>query len=188
MEIAFGELMWAMARGALYSAAFLVIMVLMDLTTAGLAVHRVLRRDAGRVRVRRARHGDVDVRPQLAGLRPDRARCRSRCSCSRRRSRRCPSFHSPVARFVIQLSPLYQAVVLVRGITLDQLSAGLLGHVGLPGGDGRARSAARLPPDEPAAAEVAGSTALRRRSTPSMRSRIRSAWPLCRAYSSIMWL
>ena len=38
MEIAFGELMWAMARGAIYSVAFLVIMVLMHLTTAGLAI------------------------------------------------------------------------------------------------------------------------------------------------------
>lgn len=38
MEIAFGELMWAMARGSLYSGAFLVIMVAMDLTTAGWAL------------------------------------------------------------------------------------------------------------------------------------------------------
>src|SRR5215467_611166 len=38
MEIAFGELMWAMVRGAIYSAAFLAIMVGMHLTTAGWAV------------------------------------------------------------------------------------------------------------------------------------------------------
>jgi lipooligosaccharide transport system permease protein len=37
-EIALGELAWAMARGALYSAAFLAVMVAMDLTTAGRAV------------------------------------------------------------------------------------------------------------------------------------------------------
>jgi lipooligosaccharide transport system permease protein len=34
IEIALGELAWAMVRGALYSVAFLVIMVLMHLTTA----------------------------------------------------------------------------------------------------------------------------------------------------------
>jgi lipooligosaccharide transport system permease protein len=34
IEIALGELGWAMVRGTLYSAAFLVIMVLMHLTTA----------------------------------------------------------------------------------------------------------------------------------------------------------
>jgi lipooligosaccharide transport system permease protein len=33
IEIALGELAWAMVRGALYSAAFLIIMVLMHLTT-----------------------------------------------------------------------------------------------------------------------------------------------------------
>ena len=33
IEIALGELAWAMVRGALYSAAFLVIMVALDLTT-----------------------------------------------------------------------------------------------------------------------------------------------------------
>ncbi len=37
-EIALGELSWAMVRGTLYSAAFLVIMVLLDLTSAGRAL------------------------------------------------------------------------------------------------------------------------------------------------------
>lgn len=38
MEVAFGELLWAMVRGAAYCAAFLVIMVVMGLTTAGWAL------------------------------------------------------------------------------------------------------------------------------------------------------
>ncbi|HEY8471519.1 MAG TPA: ABC transporter permease [Natronosporangium sp.] len=38
VEIAFGELGWAMARGAMYTAAFLVVMVAMDLTTPLLAL------------------------------------------------------------------------------------------------------------------------------------------------------
>ncbi|MCZ7436023.1 ABC transporter permease [Micromonospora sp. WMMC241] len=37
-EIALGELGWAMARGSLYSAAFLLIMVALDLTTAARAL------------------------------------------------------------------------------------------------------------------------------------------------------
>jgi lipooligosaccharide transport system permease protein len=37
-EIALGELGWAMIRGSLYSAAFLVVMVVMDLTSVGRAV------------------------------------------------------------------------------------------------------------------------------------------------------
>jgi lipooligosaccharide transport system permease protein len=38
VEIALGELSWAMLRGSLYSAAFLVLMVAMDLTGVGRAV------------------------------------------------------------------------------------------------------------------------------------------------------
>jgi lipooligosaccharide transport system permease protein len=38
MEIALGELAWAMLRGNIYAAAFLVVMVAMGLTTAGLAL------------------------------------------------------------------------------------------------------------------------------------------------------
>ena len=38
IEIALGELAWAMARGGLYSAAFLLLMVVLGLTSAGLAV------------------------------------------------------------------------------------------------------------------------------------------------------
>ena len=41
MELAFGELMWAMARGAIYSAAFLGVMVAMGLTAFGWAVAAV---------------------------------------------------------------------------------------------------------------------------------------------------
>jgi lipooligosaccharide transport system permease protein len=38
IEIALGELAWAMIRGNIYAAAFLVVMVAMDLTTPGRAV------------------------------------------------------------------------------------------------------------------------------------------------------
>jgi lipooligosaccharide transport system permease protein len=38
IEIAMGELAWAMLRGNIYAAAFLVVMVVMGLTTAALAV------------------------------------------------------------------------------------------------------------------------------------------------------
>ena len=38
IEIALGELAWAMLRGSIYAAAFLVVMVVMGLTSAGLAV------------------------------------------------------------------------------------------------------------------------------------------------------
>jgi len=38
IEVAFGELMWALARGSVYSVAFLALMVAMGLTSAGSAL------------------------------------------------------------------------------------------------------------------------------------------------------
>src|SRR5258705_8027529 len=38
VEVALGELGWALIRGALYSAAFLILMVALDLTTVGWAL------------------------------------------------------------------------------------------------------------------------------------------------------
>ena len=82
IEIALGELIWAMVRGAVYSVAFLVVMVAMELTSRVAGAGRVPGDDAGGVRVRRARHGAVDVHARLAGLRLRDRRPSSRCSCS----------------------------------------------------------------------------------------------------------
>ena len=70
-EIALGELGWAMLRGSAYSAAFLVVMVAMDLTSVDPRAGRLPGRGAGRLRLRGARHGDLHLHAQLAGLRPD---------------------------------------------------------------------------------------------------------------------
>ena len=128
MEIAFGELFWAMGRGALYSAAFLVIMVWMGYTTAvpatiaflaavligfsfgsiGMAVSTFMRswQDFDLI-------GTVQVALFLFS------------------STFTPIsvYHSVVARVVIEASPLYQSVALTRAITLNQMSIGMLGHV-----------------------------------------------------------
>jgi lipooligosaccharide transport system permease protein len=128
MEIAFGELMWAMARGGLYAAAFLVIMVLMNLTTAGLAAIAFVAAlligfafgavgMAVSTTIRSWQDFDLVATIQVALF------------LFSATFTPLSAYHSAVARFVIQLSPLYQSVQLVRGITLDQLSYGLLGHV-----------------------------------------------------------
>jgi lipooligosaccharide transport system permease protein len=128
MEIALGELMWAMARGALYAAAFLVIMVFKDLTTAGLAVIAFFAAIligfafgavgmAVSTLIRSWQDFDVVATVQVAMF------------LFSATFTPLSAYHSATARFVIQLSPLYQSVQLVRGITLDQMSAGLLVHV-----------------------------------------------------------
>jgi lipooligosaccharide transport system permease protein len=129
MEIAIGELLWAMARGGIYSGAFLVIMVLMHLTTPGLAVvaffAAVLTGFAfGSVGmgmstfVRSWQDFDLINTVQVALFLFSATFVP------------LSSFHSPVVRFLIQLSPLYQAVTLIRGITLDRFTPTMLVNVG----------------------------------------------------------
>jgi lipooligosaccharide transport system permease protein len=128
MEIAFGELLWAMARGGLYAAAFLVVMVIMNLTTAGPAALAFVAAlligfafgavgMAVSTTIRSWQDFDLVATIQVAMF------------LFSATFAPLSAYHSAVARFVIRLSPLYQAVQLVRGITLDQLSYGLLDHV-----------------------------------------------------------
>ena len=69
MDIARGELSWSLLRGGIYAAAFLVIMVAMDLVSSWWAVLVVPGGAADRARVRRRVHGADDVHAVLAGLR-----------------------------------------------------------------------------------------------------------------------
>jgi lipooligosaccharide transport system permease protein len=128
MEIAFGELMWAMARGGLYCAAFLVIMIGMGLTTAGPAVIAffatlLIGFAFGSVGMalstfmRGWQDFDLVATVQVALF------------LFSTTFTPLSVYSSPIARWAIEVTPLYQAVALVRGITLDRMSVGLLGHV-----------------------------------------------------------
>jgi lipooligosaccharide transport system permease protein len=124
VEIAFGELGWAMMRGSMYSAAFLVIMAALDLTTPllalvalpaallvgfafgalGLALATVMRtwQDFDYM-------GVVQFALFLfSGTFVPVAT------------------YPPVMQVIVQLTPLYHGVELLRGITLDQFSWALL--------------------------------------------------------------
>ena len=128
MEIAFGELAWAMARGALYSGSFVVIMAATGLTeptnglgafvaalfvgfcfgSLGMAIATFMRS-----------WQDFDLMATIqvalflfsATFTP------------------LSAFHSAVFRVIVQASPLYQAVVLVRGFSLGDLTVGMAGHL-----------------------------------------------------------
>lgn len=129
MEIAFGELMWAMARGALYSGAFLVIMVAMGLTSAVWAVAAfgaalLVGFAFGSVGMALStfmkswQDFDIFVTVQVAlflfsgTFTP------------------LHNISSPVLRGVAQLSPLYQSVALTRSLTLADLNPGMLVNIG----------------------------------------------------------
>jgi lipooligosaccharide transport system permease protein len=129
MEVAFGELLWAMGRGAIYSGAFLVIMVCMHLTSAGLAVIAFL---AAVLTGFAFGSIGMGMSTYVRGWQDFDLINTATVALFLFSATFAPlsSFHSPVVRFVIQLSPLYQAVALIRGITLDQFSPSMLIHVG----------------------------------------------------------
>ncbi|HEY3010554.1 MAG TPA: ABC transporter permease [Micromonosporaceae bacterium] len=120
-EIAFGELGWAMIRGSLYSAAFLSVMVTMDLTTAG----RALAAFPATVLVGFAFGAlgmalstfmrswqDFDLMGSVQYL------------LFLFSGTFVPLTTYPAQiRWLVELSPLYQAVSLVRGITVGGVSA-----------------------------------------------------------------
>jgi lipooligosaccharide transport system permease protein len=128
MEIAFGELWWAMFRGALYSGAFLVIMVFMHLTSAAwvlLAFPATLLvgfafGSVGMMLstyMRSWQDFDVVATVQIALFLFSGTFVP------------LSVYHQAWLRALIQVSPLYQSVALLRGITLGRLDLGMLGHV-----------------------------------------------------------
>jgi lipooligosaccharide transport system permease protein len=127
VEIAFGELGWAMLRGAMYSGAFLLVMALMGLTTPVLALA--------------ALPAALLVGFCFGGLGLALATLmRTWQDFDYMGTVQFALFlfsgtFVPVATYpaamqvVVQLTPLYHSVELVRGITLDQLDWSLLWHV-----------------------------------------------------------
>ena len=126
VEIAVGELAWAMARGALYSAAFLVTMAAMGLVASGWAVL--------------ALPGAVLIGFAFGGL--------GLAVTTYRRSWQdgdyvglltvvmflfsgtfAPVTAYPAAlRVTVELTPLYHGVELIRGLTTGAVTPALLGH------------------------------------------------------------
>ncbi|HEY2792507.1 MAG TPA: ABC transporter permease, partial [Micromonosporaceae bacterium] len=113
MEVAFGELMWAMARGALYAIFFLGIMVIKGYTSPGLAVIAFFAAMligfafgavgmAVSTTIRGWQDFDLVATVQVAMF------------LFSATFAPLSAYHSVVARVIIELSPLYQSVQLVR--------------------------------------------------------------------------
>lgn len=127
MEIAFGELLWAMIRGSLYTGAFLIVMVAMDLTSVGWAIAAFpatmlvgLAFGAVGMAVSTMIRGWQDFDLLFAG---QFAMFLFSGTFSPVRDYPLP------VEIVIGVTPLYHAVELLRGISTGVLSWGMLGHV-----------------------------------------------------------
>ncbi len=129
MEVALGELMWAMARGAVYAAAFVVIMVAMGLTTAGGAAAAFF----AALLVGFA-FGSVGmaVSTFMSGWQDFDLFATVQVALFLFSATFTPLYyiHSAVLRDIVQVTPLYQSVALIRSLTLGQPTVGMLVNLG----------------------------------------------------------
>jgi lipooligosaccharide transport system permease protein len=127
-DVAAGEVIWALIRGGLYAAAFLVTMLVMGLLASWWAVLAL----PGAVLV-----GFAFASVGMAGT----TYMRSWQDFEFVSLAILPMFllsatffplsaYPPVGQFLVQLTPLYHGVVLLRSLTLGSLSWGLLVSVG----------------------------------------------------------
>ena len=126
-DIAVGEITWALLRGTLYSVAFLVVMAALGLITSWWAVLALPA--AMLIGFAFAAVGMAARRSCAAGRTSSRCNSPScRCSCS-------PTTFFPLSTYpraiqvVVQLTPLYHGIELVRPLTTGAgVGIGLLGH------------------------------------------------------------
>jgi lipooligosaccharide transport system permease protein len=128
MEVALGELMWAMTRGSLYSAAFLVIMVVMGLTSAGWALLAF----PATLLVGVAFGGlGMALSTFLRSWQDFDLMGTVQFALFLFSGTFAPVSSYPVMiRLLVEATPLYHAVQLIRGLTTGSLHPVLFGHIG----------------------------------------------------------
>ena len=124
MEIALGELAWAMIRGSIYAAAFLVVMVAMGLTSAGPAVLAF----AAAVLVGFAFGGaGMALSTFMRSWQDFDLMASAQFALFLFSGTFVPAEAYPsVLRWVVEVTPLYRSVDLIRGITTGVASWTLL--------------------------------------------------------------
>jgi lipooligosaccharide transport system permease protein len=127
MEVAFGELLWAMARGAIYSGAFLAVMVALRLTTLGWALATF----PATLLVGFAFGGlGMGLTTFMRSWQEFDLVATAQFALFLFSGTFAPvSSYPPAARLLIECTPLYHAVELIRGLTTGSPHLGLLGDV-----------------------------------------------------------
>jgi lipooligosaccharide transport system permease protein len=127
-EVAIGELTWALVRGSLYTGIFLGIMVALDLTTATWALAAF---PATLLVGMAFGAAGMTVSTLLRGWQDFDLMTTGQFALFLFSGTFSPVQDYPAAlRVLVELTPLYHSVELVRGLTTGLLSAGLLVHVG----------------------------------------------------------
>jgi lipooligosaccharide transport system permease protein len=126
MNVAFGELLWAMIRGAIYSASFLAVMVLLGLTGPGWALAAY----PATLLVGFAFGGlGMGLSTFMRSWQDFDLMATAQFALFLFSGTFAPvSSYPPLVRIVVELTPLYHAVELIRGLTTGSLHLSLLGH------------------------------------------------------------
>jgi lipooligosaccharide transport system permease protein len=126
LEVAAGELIWAVLRCSLYTGAFLAVMVALDLTTAG----RALAAFPATLLVGIAfGAAGMAVSTLLRGWQDFDLLTTGQFALFLFSGTFSPiQDYPPLIRLLIDLTPLYHAVELVRGLTIGHPSWDLFGH------------------------------------------------------------
>jgi lipooligosaccharide transport system permease protein len=127
MEVALGELGWALIRGALYAVAFLSLMVALDLTTVGWAVAAL----PASLLVGFAFGGiGMAIATTMRTWQDFDYLAVVQFGLFLFSGTFVPvDAYPPIVRVVIEFTPLSQAVTLIRDITTGRLGVGTLVHV-----------------------------------------------------------
>lgn len=127
MEVAFGELLWAMLRGAIYSASFLAVMALMKLTTVGWALAAF----PATLLVGFAFGGlGMGLSTFMRSWQDFDLMGTAQFALFLFSGTFAPTGSYPAAvRLLVEATPLYHAVELIRGLTTGSLHLGLLANV-----------------------------------------------------------
>ncbi|GAA3097971.1 ABC transporter permease [Streptosporangium carneum] len=127
LEIAVGELVWAMVRGSLYTAAFLVVMVALGLTRVGWALAAF----PATLLVGLAFGGaGMAVSTLMRGWQDFDLLSTGQFALFLFSGTFSPvGEYPPMVEVLVGLTPLYHAVELVRGLAIGELGWGLLGDV-----------------------------------------------------------
>jgi lipooligosaccharide transport system permease protein len=127
MDVAFGELLWAMIRGAIYSASFLGVMVLLGLTSPGWALAAF----PATLLVGFAFGGlGMGLSTFMRSWQDFDLMATAQFALFLFSGTFAPvGSYPPLVRILVELTPLYHAVELVRGLTTGSLHLSLLAHV-----------------------------------------------------------
>ncbi|MFJ2032992.1 ABC transporter permease [Streptosporangium sp. NPDC087985] len=128
LEIALGELVWAMVRSCVYTGAFLVVMVALGLTSVGWALAAF----PATLLVGLAFGGvGMAISTLMRGWQDFDLLTTGQFALFLFSGTFSPVQDYPlVMEIVVGVTPLYHAVELVRGLAIGELGWGLLGHAG----------------------------------------------------------